>query len=221
MEHTPEKARYTLLCVIVNNGLGSRILRAAKGYGVTGGTVVIGRGTIKNRFWQALEVCDVRKEIVLMLCEQASACRAMEQIGRDFKFHKPHHGIAFCMPVSGVLGARSCNCDFIESKRKGEGSMYQAVFVIVDRGRAEMVIDAAAKAGSRGGTIINARGSGIHGTGKLFAMDIEPEKEIVLIISRRSQTPAIAASIRENLEIDLPGKGIVFIQDVGETYGLY
>ena len=43
------------------------------------------------------------------------------------------------------------------------------------------MIDAATAAGSKGGTVINAR-SGIHEEQTLF-MDIEPEKEIVLIIS--------------------------------------
>lgn len=99
--------------------------------------------------------------------------------------------------------------------------MYQAITVIVERGKAEDVIDAAVKAGSKGGTIIKARGSGIHETSKLFTMDIEPEKEIVLILSEADKTDAIVESIRKDMKIDEPGQGILYVQEVSKTYGLY
>ena len=100
-------------------------------------------------------------------------------------------------------------------------TMYHAITVIVEKGNAELVIDAATEAGSKGGTIINARGSGIHETSKLFSMNIEPEKELVLILSEKESTENIISSIREKLKIDEPGNGIIFIQDVNKTYGLY
>ena len=99
--------------------------------------------------------------------------------------------------------------------------VYHVINVIVDKGKAEDVIDAATAAGSKGGTIVNARGSGIHETSKLFAMDVEPERELVLILSECENTDAIVASIREHLQLDEPGNGIIYIQDVNKTYGIY
>jgi len=52
-------------------------------------------------------------------------------------------------------------------------------------------------------------------------MEIEPEKEIVLILAENSVTDAIVSSIRENMNIDEPGKGIIFVQSINKTYGLY
>ena len=51
-------------------------------------------------------------------------------------------------------------------------------------------------------------------------MDIEPEKEIVLILSERKGAQAIIASIGEKLDIEKPGKGIIFVQEVSKVYGL-
>ena len=51
-------------------------------------------------------------------------------------------------------------------------------------------------------------------------MDIEPEKEIVLILSEKKDTEAIISSIREKLNIKEPGKGIIFVQEVSKVYGL-
>ena len=99
--------------------------------------------------------------------------------------------------------------------------MYNSIFVIVYKGNAELVIEAANKAGSKGGTIINARGSGTHETTKVFAMDIEPEKEIVLILSEVESTQKIVDAINLELKIEEPGNGIVIVQNVSKTYGIY
>ena len=99
--------------------------------------------------------------------------------------------------------------------------MHNAIFTIVDRGMGETVVEAAEKAGSRGATIIHARGSGIHENSKLFSMVVEPEKDIVLILAEQSLTEGIVASIRETLKIDKPGHGIIFVLDINKTYGLY
>jgi nitrogen regulatory protein PII len=56
---------------------------------------------------------------------------------------------------------------------------------------------------------------------RLFAMDIEPQKEIVLTISQVENTEKIVQSIRDELHIDEPGKGIMFVQDVTYAYGLF
>ena len=99
--------------------------------------------------------------------------------------------------------------------------MYNVITIIVNKGKGEDVIEAAVKAGSLGGTIINGRGSGIHETSKLFNMEIEPEKENVIIISRQEKTDAIVESIKEHVEIEKPGNGIIFVQEVSSVYGLF
>ena len=212
---------YELIYVIVNAGNGSKILHFSKSIGITGGTVMLGQGTVKNRLLEFLELNKVRKEIVLMGAEKKDAHTAMEKMNDKFGFYKKNHGIAFSIPIVNILGAELLVCDKNDKKSEVHDPMYQSIFVIVDRGKAEAVIDAAVKAGSRGGTIICGRGSGIHETSKLFAMEIEPEKEIVLIISEKDATDRIASTIQNDLEIDQPGNGIIFIQNVSKAYGLY
>lgn len=211
---------FSLLSVIVDFGGGSKVLREAKKHGIFGGTIIPGKGTSKNRFLSFLELSDIRREIVLMVTENCLAQNALMYLNEKFRFEKNGHGIAFIYPLSGVFGASKCKCCEI-SKKEVENTMYQAITTIVDRGNAEMVIDAAIKAGARGGTIINARGSGIHETSKLFSLEIEPEKEIVLIISNAENTENIVSSIREMLQIDEPGKGILFVSDLSQAIGLY
>ncbi len=212
---------YELICVILNYGLGSKVMHAARKFGISGGTVFLGKGTANSRLLDFFALSDIRKEIVLMVSGSTTANNVIDLLNDKFEFKKPGHGVAFTVSVSDIVGAKNCESSIITGKNGVDNTMYQAITVVVDKGRAEYVIDAATKAGSKGGTIINARGSGIHETMKLFSMDIEPEKEIVMILSEKETTEAIVSSIREQLKIDEPGNGIIFTIDVNKAYGLY
>lgn len=212
-----------LIQVIVNLGLGSKVLKIAKKQGVTGGTIYLGRGTVQSKLLNLFAISEIRKEIVMMLTTSDVAQKTMDAIYQELHLEKPNHGIAFTTSVSMLAGTRNVG-EIVDKKivqRSEVTSMYQNIIIIVDKGKAENVMEAAKKAGAKGGTIINARGSGIHETTKLFAMDIEPEKEKVMILSEEQYTKGIVDKIYEELEIDKPGNGIIFVQDVLQTYGIY
>ena len=216
-----EVTEIELICIIVNFGHGSKVLHIAKHCGISGGTVFLGKGTVNNRLLEFLALSDVRKEIVLVVSDRTSGDHLLDELNKEFKFEKPNHGIAFTTSITHVVGARCFAARQQRAEKGGEHCMYQSITVVVDKGKAEYAIEAATQAGSRGGTIINARGSGIHETSKVFSMDIEPEKEIVMILSEATKTQAIVDAIRAKLKIDEPGNGMIYIQDVNQTYGLY
>ena len=62
-----------LICFIVNFGLGSKILKKAKQYNVSGGTILLGKGTVNSKILDYLGLSDVRKEIVLMAADKEIA----------------------------------------------------------------------------------------------------------------------------------------------------
>lgn len=221
MGNSPDGKEYELMCIIVSFGLGSKVIKFAKQFGIKGGTIFLGIGTIKNSLLQFLELTEIRKEIILMAGEKSTAYAVMDELNKKFEFKKPNHGIAFSTSIMNILGTHNCTCIINKESKGVENSMYNIIFIIVDKGKAEAAIEAATKAGSKGGTIINARGSGIHETSKLFSMEIEPEKEIVLIISDTNHTESITSSIRDSLEMDKPGNGIIIVQNANKTYGLY
>lgn len=211
--------QFELLCVVVNFGLGSKVLGMAKKNGINGGTIVLGRGTVTNRLAEALGLTDIRKEIVFMVAEKALGRNALKMFEDELKLSKPRHGIAFAIHVGAFLGTGHYDYKF-NTEGGGVGSMYKAVFVVVDRGNGEKVMDVAKSVGARGGTIINGRGSSIHETTKLLNMEIEPEKEIVMVLAKNDLADQIVVAVRDELKIDEPGQGIIFVQSVTETYGV-
>ncbi|WP_324824260.1 P-II family nitrogen regulator [Sinanaerobacter sp. ZZT-01] len=221
MDKKDEAFDIELICIIVNFGLGSKLVRLAKKHGIPGGTIMLSRGTVNSSILDYMGLSDVRKESVFMVADKKIARQALEEMNKEFEFNKPNHGIAFATSICGVLGTKSIVCGNIKNEREVDNTMYHLVTTIVDKGKGECVIDAATKAGSKGGTIMNARGSGIHETSKLFSMEIEPEREVVMILSEHESTEKIVTSIKEELKIEEPGNGIIYIQDVNKTYGIY
>ena len=99
--------------------------------------------------------------------------------------------------------------------------MYHLITVIVNKGDAEKALEAAQSAGTQGGTIINARGAGRHETSRLFLMDIEPEKEILMMSVKKENSQAITEAINREMHMEEQGKGVMFVQEVSRAYGLY
>ena len=216
------KEIFNLHVVIVHHGLGSKVMHLAKECGIPGGTVILGKGTAQNRLLKYLALADYRKEIVLVLGKQSHGELFLKKVTEKLKFKKPNSGIAFSIPVNQIIGSNyGANARPRKNTNGGEEmDMYQSIFVIVDRGNAKEVVDAANDSGAKGATVINARGSGIHETSKLFAFEIEPEKEIVMILVKRDITEKVTKAIKERSSIDEAGKGIMFVQSVDEVYGI-
>lgn len=207
-----------MLVAIVAQDKGSKVLAVAREVGVQGGTILHGVGTASRTIFDYLGLNDKKKALILIVGERDLIIKAAEHISEKMEFNKPNHGIAYIENVLKIYGSHFSNG---EGEERGEGEiMYNAIYTIVERGRADEVIEAAEKAGSKGGTVINARGAGTHETQKVFNMVIEPEKEIVLVISEVDKTRAIVDSIREKIQIEEPGNGILYVTDVRETYGM-
>ena len=212
--------KFKLICCVVNMGDASKVIKIAKKHGIKQSIISIGRGTLNSRLSTFLKINEMRREIVSMVAETEVTSKALAEICNYMNFEKPHHGIAFTHSVSAYLDdVRESENTII--KEEMENCMYKAIYVIVERGQAEDVIDVANKAGARGGTIVNARGSSSQEVHKLFSIEIEPEKEQVIIITKSELKNKIVEVIKNHTNIDQPGNGIIYVMDVNEVYGLH
>lgn len=211
---------FELLYLVVHHGQGSNILQEAKRMGVLGGTIYQGYSIHRGSLSDLLCLNQHKKELILIGDESSRIQALLHVLKEDLLENGKKGSLAFTIPVLKKIGARKLE----EGERTMEERtlpMYQQILSIVNYGRGEEVVKAARKAGATGATVIHARGSGIHENQKLFhLMDIEPEKEMVMIIAKKEATEAIVDSIRKDLDIDQAGKGVIFVQDVAAVYGL-
>jgi len=209
-----------MIFCIVNSGYGRKALAIANSKGVRGGTVFAGVGTVHDKYLDFLDLYDIKKEVSIMVAEREIALAAVEEIAVQMAFRKPNHGIAFTVHLNGFFGSRFSG-DFFRNDGVVTYSLYNAIFTIVDSGRGDEVVAASKTAGARGATIIKARGSGIHEMEIPLNIEIEPEKDVVLIIARDDICDDIISAISKKLKINEPGTGVIFTLGVSDAYGLY
>lgn len=97
---------------------------------------------------------------------------------------------------------------------------YDLIITIVNRGYADLVMDAAKSKGATGGTIVNGRGTGAKEAEKFFNIIVQPEKELVLIVVPRELRHDVMDEIRVKAGLATIGGGISFSMPVDEATGL-
>lgn len=97
-----------------------------------------------------------------------------------------------------------------------ENKEKELVICIINNGYSDLVMEAAKKAGARGGTILHARGTGNPSMEKFFGVVISPEKEIVLIAIDKEIRDDVVSAIYDNAGLDTKGQGIVFSLPVSD-----
>ncbi|MEL3912766.1 P-II family nitrogen regulator [Treponema pedis] len=213
----------SLLIILVPFGHAPKIVKYAKENGMVGATVMLAFGTVKNKILDFLGIREIRKELILTAGRTEFLNELMGKLENKFKITRKNFGIAFTIPLMYINHKQLNNDEKINFKNfKDEEikTMKSAIFTIVNRGKAGEVVDASLQAGARGGTIINARGSGLNQTMRIFDMEIEPEKEIVLTVVDDTKLDGIVQSIREKSDVEKDGHGILFVLPVSKSYGI-
>lgn len=97
---------------------------------------------------------------------------------------------------------------------------HEAIFCIVNSGYSEAVMDAAKKLGARGGTVINARGTGAKEAETFFHITVTPEKEIVMILVPKKIKDDVLHALYKEVGLETAGQGIAFSVPVDSVVGL-
>ena len=101
-----------------------------------------------------------------------------------------------------------------------EEKKYEVIMCIVNAGYSSIAMDAAKKAGARGGTVIHGRGTANRESEAFFHIAIEPEKEIVIIIVPEEIKDNVLKALYEGVGLNTQGGGIAFSLSAEKVIGL-
>lgn len=207
----------SLLTVIVKQGKASKILSELKESGVRGGTILYGHGTSPSEFLHLLELYEIKKELLLMVVPSALEDKLHDQLDQNPVFNR-NNGLAFSIPLVGLKGTHIATKD-VDINEDRDFSEYDLVVSVVEKDMGEDIIEYAHSVGAPGATIVKGRGSGIKQEDTLFNLRIEPEKELVLMVTQRDKTAGIKEVIDEKTNLDQPGTGILFVMPIHRATG--
>ncbi|MCR6106081.1 P-II family nitrogen regulator [Salipaludibacillus agaradhaerens] len=219
---------HKLLVTIIKKGKAKKIMKAAKSSGAEGGTILFGSGRgIRERAKIFGLDALYEKELVLNLVPSDILPSVLESITSEAKLNEKGQGIGFIIDIKKTIGI--AHMTYEEKEKEDLDTMtdtvnhdgFDLIITIVNKGDASKVINASTKAGAEGGTVINGRGSGIHEKAKLLSIAIEPEKDVVLTLIKKSKTKDVLSALETDVKINDPGKGISFVLPIEQTIGIH
>lgn len=211
-----------LLICVARRGRGDYVANVARQSGAPGGTILFGRGTGSNAMLRMLGLADTAKELVFTVAFAPVIASIIKALKQDPNLCRKTPGIGFVIDVEAFY--RPANKESSTEKNTGDGkveqSAHELICAIVNAGLADELMHEARKAGAKGGTILKARGTATGADSGFFGIVVVPEKEVLLILSSRSQADAIADAVAGASCLMEPGSGVVFRMPVEEFFQL-
>ncbi|MBQ7638426.1 MAG: P-II family nitrogen regulator [Clostridia bacterium] len=188
--------------------------------------VSLGRGTASNERLDMLGMDDHERAIMLSVMTEDIWHSVKRSLQRDFNIDAPGGGIAFTVPLSSVGGKTSLriltkDSGFVKGDEEElKNTEHELIIAVCEQGYSEMVMDAAKKADAGGGTIIRARGTGVHSSEKFLGISLAGEKDMIFIVCKTEKKNDIMTSVIKEAGPDSRAKAIVFSLPVTDTAGL-
>jgi hypothetical protein len=215
----------SLLIVICDRGEGVKAAEALRGRKTSTDLLTLGKGTANSKILNYLGLGQTEKTILFSVMSYTDARDALSQLEWALDLGRPGHGIAFTIPLSGACMKEVVKVLAGADKRGGENSVeqqfeYELILAVANRGYNQEVMDAARAEKASGGTIINAKGFAPSGGETFFGMSLQPEKELIMILTPSERKSAIMKAIAEKAGPDSPAGAVTISLPVSDVEGL-
>lgn len=211
---------YDLIVVIVNLGKASRVLAEAKKIGITGGTISLAHGTVNSNLLRKLGLSDIRKEVLLMVSQRKHTFLTINHITDTFHLEEPNRGIIFSTPLSTVVGTHNQLSDLHDTDPVSDPT-HEMFVTIVPEGDGDTVVEVVRQGGGAGGTIIPAYGAFAETVTRVFGIEINSEKDIVINLVDKQMANQIEEELTRNIHFQDSDSGIMFSVDAQNVRGIY
>lgn len=206
-----------LFTAVVDRGRAQSVLKELRALGIGGGVILLGEGTVSNKWLEFFGLNETHKDVIFLPVPALYEESLHEMMLRTFKIARKRRGIAFSMPMR-----RFQRMKFWEDDMRVDPGVYpyHCIVTILNKGDSHACVEAARKAGVSGGTIIHGRGAGVP-QDSVFNILFEPEKEIVFHLVPTGNVRQIRDALVDAMDLDQPGRGILFVLPVSRATGLY
>ena len=217
--------RLVMIVSIIERGNGNKLTKLYDQEQVFTHMRCEGTGTATSEIMDILGLGGSEKDIILSFAPAGTALNLLEKLKDDLHDLCPGRGIAFMVAMEAVtnllaasIGARTK----LEKDREYEDMQEKnsLIMITVNQGFTDEVMSTAKEAGARGGTVVHAKGTGTEYMAKFFGVSIAEEKEIIYIVTKKSQKDDIMRSIMEKAGPRTEAKAVVFSLPVDAVGGL-
>ena len=213
-----------LLVTIANKDRIDRIIKLYKRYNVTYSCSINAIGTASSSLLSYFGLDEVKKSVVLTVIPCVLESKIMYDLHNKLELYKPGNGICFSISITSAsryLSTIYKDISIVKEEYKMINEKdYELVVLIVSEGYASIAMDAAKRVGASGGTLINGIGLGSSEAKKFLGITIEPEKDVVLIITPREEKLKVMEEVTKDVGLSHEGRGVLFAMPVDNVVGL-
>lgn len=218
--------RIKLIVTITRRGEGSKMVDYYKRNKLHYDFICLGMGTATSEILDYLGLEETEKDVVLTMAPKSKIPSVLKGITNHFQLDKPGKGIVFTIPLSSVSArvpqilCKPENLVENEETVMENDKKFELILTILNRGNVDIVMDAAKSAGATGGTLLHARRVGYEDVENIFGFTIQPEKDILAILTESCNKSAIMKQITEVAGINTESRALVLALPVDEIMGL-
>lgn len=218
--------RIKLIVTITRRGEGSKMVDYYKRNKLHYDFICLGMGTATSEILDYLGLEETEKDVVLTMAPKSKIPSVLKGITNHFQLDKPGKGIVFTIPLSSVSArvpqilCKPENLVENEETVMENDKKFELILTILNRGNVDIVMDAAKSAGATGGTLLHARRVGFEDVENIFGFTIQPEKDILAILTESCNKSAIMKQITEVAGINTESRALVLALPVDEIMGL-
>ncbi len=191
--------------------------------GVKMAVVLHGRGTAVQSMLDILGIEDNEKRIVLSIADNDKTASLIREQKKQMFIGVPGHGITAAVPIKSIGGGKTVaylSSDAQNAKYSPDLNFsYELIVAISNEGQTDLVMNAARKAGAKGGTVLHGKGTASSEDAKFFNVSIAHEKEVILIVSASSEKSNIMSSILKEAGPSSDAGTIVFSLPISQAAG--
>lgn len=213
-----------LFISIADKDKTERIIKLFKRYNINYSCSINGMGTASSSLLSYFGLDDVKKNIILSVVPSILEGKMMYLLHNKLELYKPGNGICFSITITSASRYLSSMYDGLSIKKE-EYEMktekeYELIVLIVSEGYATNAMDAAKRVGANGGTLINGIGLGSEEATKFLGITIEPEKDVVLILTEKEEKKKVMQEVTDAVGLSHEGRGICFSIPADNVVGL-
>lgn len=211
-----------VLLTITDKNKNRKIINLYKKHNVKYSFILNGYGTASGSLLEYFGLEDIEKRIIVSIIPETLEGTLMCDLHKKIKIYEPGKGIAFSLRINSASRYFSTIYEnpVGEVIKMTNDKEYELIVLIVSEGYASAAMDAAKRKKAGGGTLIKGVGLGSAEATKILGITIEPEKDVVLILTEKNNKKDVMQEISDSVGLATEGRGICFSLPVDNVIGL-
>ena len=218
--------RTMMLLAIVGRGKGKKLMGVLDKNEIRFHLQTMGFGTAPSEMMDLMGLTSNNKDVILSFGSMTNVSALMHSFGDNFASYSEYGGLLMVLKLSAAnrLLSEIVSKNTVQNPPEGDVNLvsnahkHNLIMITVGQGYIDDVMQEAKKFGATGGTVIKGRLAETERLKEIANIDIEEEREILLIMAPENTAGEIMNNVNSKFGLRTPARGIMCSVPVEKAY---